>query len=391
MTRIPGGVGTLTLLTLQALSDATAQSKLPVIHATSKVVDVADGHDVRKGAWYIFPERKPDVYYVSVPRRPHRVTFRTDKDSIAFDIQYGESYDFIILLNGRDTCLTRIVARERELLPHTSERSSMAQTSDTIPITVGDDNRIRFAARINGSQPLNFQFDLGAGGSILKKGSTKKVAMIFDGKATLINSNGQNEVPTSSRNTLKVGPMTWSGNVGFSVADNLERDEDGLVGNSLFMDSVIEIDYDKLILVVHDRLPAMSPGYTRQSVIFDGVIPFVKASIVVGADTLTDWYMFDTGNKGLVRLSKTTAETRKLGDKLRTAFNPFKKTYVFPQFRIGSHSFSDVKGVVHDLGPVNRFGGLIGNALLKRYNVILDNRNGDIYLRPNGLMATSFD
>lgn len=298
------------LLLLPYLGQLHAQNRLPVIHAGSKVVDILDGEDVRTGDWYIMPEKKPDTYWVSIPRRPHRVMFRTDRDTIAFDTKYGEIHDFIIVLGGRD--------------------------SEGEPDQLGRHER--------------------RGGR--------------------------------SRNTLTVSGLTWGRNAGFSVADNFERDEDGLLGNSPFMGRMVEIDYDRSLMIIHDMLRTVPPGYTRQPIILDGAIPFLKARIVAGSRYLTDWYMFDTGNTGLVRLSHTMAERRRLGDKLRTAFNPFKKTFVFPQFIVGDHAFGDIKGVVHGLGPAGRFGGLIGNALLKRYNVILDNRNGDIYLRPNSLMKT---
>ena len=34
--------------------------------------------------------------------------------------------------------------------------------------------------------------------------------------------------------------------------------------------------------------------------------------------------------------------------------------------------------------------GLLGNDILKRFNVILDNQNGIIYLQPNSLTGTPF-
>ena len=87
-----------------------AQDKLPVIKASSKVVDIRDGLHFKKGYWYIMPEKNPDYYFVEIPGKDHIVSFITDQDSISFDIKYGEDYDFIILLNNKDSCHTRIAA-----------------------------------------------------------------------------------------------------------------------------------------------------------------------------------------------------------------------------------------------------------------------------------------
>lgn len=378
-------------VTLLLLYNTTvhAQNKLPVIRASSKVVDVIDGEDFRKGAWYIMPENKPDLYYVSIPHKPHRVMFRTDQDSIAFDTRYGGAYDFIIILMNGDSCYTRIIAKEKELLSFSSKRKTRSQRSDTIPMTIGGNDKIFITASVNGSAPLNFQFDLGAGGNIIKKGSLDKIKLNFDGKTFLINSDGRNEVPTSSKNTLTAGPMVWKDNITLVVGDNMNRGEDGLLGNTLFQDKVIELNYDQKIMVIHDTLPKMAAGYVKQSVILDGgTIPFVKASIKAGRATFTDWYMFDTGYSGNMRITSGLYDKHNLEGKVEKALSFSGTRLVLPEFVVGGHSFADVQGILRKTEPDGKDRGLMGNSLLKRFNVFLDNQNGFIYLKPNSLMNT---
>ena len=87
---------------------AFAQKKLPVIHAKSENVSINDGGYFEKDAWTLAPEAKPDVYRASRASKPKFVTFYTDLDSIKVKIKPGKSFDFIILLNGKDSCFTRI-------------------------------------------------------------------------------------------------------------------------------------------------------------------------------------------------------------------------------------------------------------------------------------------
>lgn len=47
----------------------------------------------------------------------------------------------------------------------------------TIPFTLGDNDKIYVKGRINGGQDLDLQFDLGAGGSIIKKSAVSKARM----------------------------------------------------------------------------------------------------------------------------------------------------------------------------------------------------------------------
>ncbi|WP_300604218.1 transglutaminase-like domain-containing protein [Niabella sp.] len=83
---------------------ALAQKSLSVIKATSTSVDIRDDGTRVKNAWRIVPEEKLDVYTTSAKR----VTFYTDIDSISFNIDPQKQYDFVILLNGKDSAKTRI-------------------------------------------------------------------------------------------------------------------------------------------------------------------------------------------------------------------------------------------------------------------------------------------
>jgi len=82
------------------------KEKLPIIKANSTSVDIKEDDVLIKNAWGIVPEEKLDIRETSAKK----VTFYTDIDSISFDIspEVGKTYDFIILLNGKDTARTQI-------------------------------------------------------------------------------------------------------------------------------------------------------------------------------------------------------------------------------------------------------------------------------------------
>jgi len=81
-----------------------AQQALHVIQANSKIVDIKDGKTLKKGTWTIVPQTRPDIYKTS----GKRVTFYTDRDSISFIVKPGRTYNFVILLNGKDSAFTQI-------------------------------------------------------------------------------------------------------------------------------------------------------------------------------------------------------------------------------------------------------------------------------------------
>jgi len=67
-----------------------AQQNLPIIRATSKIVDIRDGDDFQKANWTISPKLKPDIYQTN----NKKVTFYTDLDSITFKVKPNQKYSF---------------------------------------------------------------------------------------------------------------------------------------------------------------------------------------------------------------------------------------------------------------------------------------------------------
>lgn len=82
------------------------KDQVPVISASSKMVDIRDGGILKKAAWRIVPDKKPDVYVTT--NKNSLVTFYTDLDSISFHVKPKEKYRFIIVINGKDSALTEI-------------------------------------------------------------------------------------------------------------------------------------------------------------------------------------------------------------------------------------------------------------------------------------------
>jgi hypothetical protein len=104
----------LILIFIWSARSVFAQQTIPIIKATAPNVRIKDGYVIREGIWNLSPESNPDVYNVLEPQLPHPVTFYTDIDSITVQVFPGSQNDFVVLLNGKDTCYTRISAKGTE-------------------------------------------------------------------------------------------------------------------------------------------------------------------------------------------------------------------------------------------------------------------------------------
>lgn len=101
---------------LFVIEPGSSRAALPIVRANSPTASISiDGGPFYEGAWHLNPNTNanPDYYMIgsSLPYGTKKIVFRTDLDSIAFDVQAGNEYDFIFLLNGKQTCHTRIWAR----------------------------------------------------------------------------------------------------------------------------------------------------------------------------------------------------------------------------------------------------------------------------------------
>lgn len=83
--------------------------QLPVIKSNSVKIDIKFDDVLREQYWTIMPELELDVLKTSAKK----VTFYTDIDSISFAVNPQEKYDFIILLNEKDSARTQITYKRQ--------------------------------------------------------------------------------------------------------------------------------------------------------------------------------------------------------------------------------------------------------------------------------------
>lgn len=356
-----------------------AQTNTPVIRSTSKNVTIRDGAAI-KNWWYIIPETKPDIYWVDFPYKEQTVTFITDIDSINFKVKQGETYDFVILVNGKDSAFTQISGTHQHKLSYTGSKEI-----DTIPFTLHN-NRIYFEGKINGSETLKIQFDLGAGMSNINAKSTQKVKINFDSSTFLINSQGRNKARLSKENELVFGKLSISPDV-FVETKNMEKWEDAIVGNSLFLDRYLEIDYNKRLFMIHNTMPIIDSSWKRLEMRFDwGVRPMIEATIETGGISYTDWFIFDTGDSGNGILSNELTSKHGIYEKLKKIIGfGDRKIANAPKIFIAGFCFEGGTIVLEKPGAVLIEKSVLGNKILGRFNVIIDNVYGYLYIKPNSL------
>ncbi|MGC4039014.1 MAG: hypothetical protein QM764_23855 [Chitinophagaceae bacterium] len=356
-----------TTLLLLLLIAAAINGQVPLIKSNSGIADIRDGLHYKKSALTITPDAKANKYYIELPHRDHRVVLYTDLDSIRFDISFGGVYNFAVLLNGKDTCFVQLMASPEKLISFKGKHPD-TDIPDTIPFTIASNNKIYVKGNVGSSENVNLLVDLGAS-----------------------DSKSQNENVLSG-STVEIAGLHWdSVTVRTNAVGNAKATE-GVIDNSLFQDKVVKIDYDNRQIILYETMPLNDTGYSRHEMIMDGSRPMIQAGIATKDTTLMNWFVLGTGDQRNGFIDETTASKYNLYKGSNRYLTYQDRVFVkLPEFRIANVSFMNVAAIIAKNGTHKGESSVLGNGLLKRFNVILDNRNGYIFLKPNSLRTAPFD
>lgn len=101
------------ILLLTVTTTSHAQTNLPVIRANATSVSIRYGASDQDESWTIAPEARPDIYTTN--NVGETVTFYTDVDSISYKVTKDGVFDFVILVNGKDSAFTQIAYKKSTL------------------------------------------------------------------------------------------------------------------------------------------------------------------------------------------------------------------------------------------------------------------------------------
>ncbi len=374
----------------------TCGQSLPVLKANSTIADIRDGNNFRKSYWTIMPEAKPDIYYAQRNASTKKVTFYTDIDSISFMVSPGDTYDFIILLKGKDSCYTRISTLRK---PYTKADGNSPTANDTLSFTLESDNKVHLKGRINDSEPLDFMFDTGADQIVLYKKGAKKVKLLFDGKMENAGFGGTHTREISNRNKIQLGNMIWKDEAVMYI-DNQADKADGIIGFNIFEDKVVEIDFDKGIMVIHAQSYDPGPGYVKSKIIYDGTLPQIPLMLQTGTQSYINEFVFDMGaqsglfmtypswvNKEFEKLAPITHQKgRGVGGN-----NLHSSVVLLPKLILAGEELINVPVGLATKNPQGWTAhNLLGMDIIKRFNIVIDYQQHNLYLKPNSLKKKAF-
>jgi hypothetical protein len=281
----------------------------------------------------------------------------------------------------------------------------------TLPFQVLNGGTILVKIQLgNYPDSLNFIFDTGSDGISLdsatcerlhmdSKPSDKTVKGIAGIRSVRFVYNERIRLPDLEVDSVDLHVNDY-GILTSAYGDNV----DGILGNSFLSRFIVKIDYDSSKIYLYSKGPIKYPrgGFLSHPVIVS--LPVESARVKENADILARFY-FDTG-AGLCLLfssdfvnDSTLFSTKKREPVETLAQGPGGKTSMkqttVKDFRFGPYHFRNVPAYIfedqYNVTSYPSMAGLIGNDLLRRFNIILNYPKREIYLVPNSHFRDLFD
>lgn len=377
-----------------AYSPLLAQKNIPIVQSTSTKTYFTEGDTTIKHNWWLDPSYRPDVYVTDKDEGEKWFDFHTDIDGLRMKLAPGQHFDFVVLLNGKDSCYTKVVYPA----PITEYVNQFPATHDTIPFELTPYNNIKISTILNGSDTLDLKFDSGTTGLIVTHDAiankTNLLADLPEGSKT------KDYVPIGKNHTLQIGALQWDSLTLYPVTLS-GQGTDGRFGWDLFDGRIVEIDYDKNILIVHSSLPQQPMNYAQLKIKYINTLFCIQGNLMVNNRSYPNRFLFDTGYQRALLLDSVLMERQNFPkdltvlkvNELRNGAGKIFRTKIVETDRLllNQTYAANIPTQLLNTGNPARFPiHILGNELLKRFNTILDFQGNYIYLKPNSLFNVDY-
>ena len=133
-----------------------------------------------------------------------------------------------------------------------------------IPFTLTEHNNLSVQAILNSQDTVQLMFHTAANAVTLIDEAVKKARSIrFDGVDSVSSWGGSNSSRFSKSNLLQIGHQQWP-NTPIWENTNSGPKTDGKFGLDLFADRIIEVDFDRQLIILHQKMYAFTKAIMKQ-------------------------------------------------------------------------------------------------------------------------------
>ncbi|RKE81889.1 retropepsin-like aspartic protease [Chryseobacterium sp. AG363] len=269
-----------------------------------------------------------------------------------------------------------------------------------------ENNSVYVYCKVNKTDSIKFLFDTGADGSVINSNSKKKIPLKIDGKSENRGSNGVNTVDYSSHNTIQFGDIEKK-EIRFTLIPYESVRFDGVFGTDLMKGNLIEIDYHRNEIRFYDEDDLLMDltGYEKVKLHMIDNYPAVESIIMVNDKEYSGFFGLDSGADDVLTIASPFANKNVLVTAMKTigkatAQGSDGSVYEMPVVLCPAVQFAQkylynlpvtLSGSTEGIDSTEKMVGFFGNQFLKRFNTVIDFKNGFIYFKLNKNLYSEFN
>jgi hypothetical protein len=265
---------------------------------------------------------------------------------------------------------------------------------------------------VDESAPLNFIFDTGAGGTVINASTAASLGIVGDETVSREGATGMAEIVQSTDHIVYVEDISFQ-DVTLGIAELGHIEErigtpiNGIIGWLILSQYAVRVNYDTMRIEIYDNnkfeYDFGDSGYTLEvqgTAIFTNVMTTFKSGNI-----FTGKVLVDTGAGNTFYFNTPFIEENDLLAEMDTYYEretqsiSTESAHVYITM-LANLSISDyefftlpVTMAIAEAGASSWSGpmGILGNDVLKRFNVFIDLREKMMYLEPNRLYYDQFE
>lgn len=265
-------------------------------------------------------------------------------------------------------------------------------------------NHIFISVSVDDSEPVDFIFDTGDGLAVIDLDVANNLRLGMDHKASKTSAQGSISGALIKHNKIEINDVKledielYSTNLNH-LEQSVGRNIDGIIGYDLLKNYVVTVDYDDMEFKLYDpasfKYEGKGEGFKFK---LDSYIPHITCTVKLNnGEVFEEEFFINTGAGTTMDFNTVFAAKQKVIDKTGDHYSyPVvgleKEETLHYEGRVMSFGFGEIlfenlpvgiSQAKHGVQHNKKVAGILGNGLLRRFNITYDYDNSMIYFETN--------